>query len=76
MIRQKLFVQSNASNSVRRGTVCSRKEKEQGELGLCKLNTELRHICVAEPSQVNAIMLCLGYMIDQTDKLFQSHYIY
>lgn len=57
MIRQKLFVQSNASSSVRTGTVCSRKEKEQGELGLCKLNSEFRHICVAEPTQVSAISI-------------------
>lgn len=83
MIRQKLFVQSNASSSVRRGTVCSRKEKEQGELGLCKLNSEFRHICVAEPTQVSAISIRFVVFrfvnpkyVDQTDKLLQSHYIY
>jgi len=40
MIKQKLFDQMDASSSLRRRTVCSRKQKEQGEFGLCNLNSE------------------------------------
>lgn len=75
MIRQKLFDQRDASSSVRRGTVCSRKEKEQGEFGLCNLNSEFRPISLCgRAKQVSAISIQFAMIrfvkskyVDQTD---------
>jgi len=57
MIKQKLFDQMDASSSLRRRTVCSRKQKEQGEFGLCNLNSEFIDLFVWQRQQVSAISI-------------------